>query len=96
MLLLHTFAYNAEASPGSDELTRGFVIGLHAVVIVLPHLARHDSSMCCSFTGSHAVLVAGEQVASLGQTLPQAVAMQSHLRVGTAAEVSAAGFDTSW
>ena len=65
-------------------------------LLVLPHLARHESSMRSSFTGSHAVPVAGEQVASLGQALPQAVAMQSHLRIGTAAEVSAAGFDTSW
>lgn len=65
-------------------------------LLVLPHLAGHESSMRSSFTRSHAVPVAGKQVASLGQALPQAVAMQRHLRVGTAAEVPAAGLDTSW
>ena len=60
------------------------------------HLARHNCSMCSCFTGPYAMLVAGKQVAGLGQALPQAVAMQRHLRVGAAAEVPAAGLDTSW
>jgi len=59
-------------------------------------LARQDCSACRSLAIPHAPLVPVKQLAGGGERLPQAVAMQRHLHICIAAEVTASCFDPFW
>lgn len=60
------------------------------------YLTRHEGSMSSPFAHSHTLLVSVQQLASLQEATPQAVAMHGHLGVCSVAQVEEGGFHACW